>query len=56
MPSDRFRFGSSIALTVTSPVVVIPPNTPVQFTEVNSGEIVYLVVRIDPGKNLAPTH
>lgn len=37
-------------------VVVIPPNTPVQFTEINSGEIVYLVVRIDSQKLLAPVH
>jgi mannose-6-phosphate isomerase-like protein (cupin superfamily) len=37
-------------------VVVIPPNTPVQFTEVTSGQIVYLVVRIDPQKVLQPRH
>jgi mannose-6-phosphate isomerase-like protein (cupin superfamily) len=35
-------------------VVVIPPNTPVQVTEVNSGELVYLVVRVDPHKVLTP--
>lgn len=34
-------------------VIVVPPNTPVQFTEVNSAELVYLVVRIDPHKVLA---
>ena len=34
-------------------VIVVPPNTPVQFTEVNSSELVYLVVRIDPHKVLA---
>src|SRR6185312_9762509 len=33
-------------------VIVIPPNTPHQFTEVTSGEIVYLVVRVDPHKVL----
>ncbi len=33
-------------------VVVVPPNTPVQFTEVNSGELVYLVLRVDPHKVL----
>ena len=31
-------------------VVIIPPNTPIQFTEINSGELVYLVVRVDPHK------
>ena len=36
-------------------VVVVPPNTPVQFTEVNSAELVYLVVRVDPRKALATT-
>jgi mannose-6-phosphate isomerase-like protein (cupin superfamily) len=36
-------------------VVVVPPNTPVQFTEVNSSELVYLVVRVDPQKVLATT-
>ena len=35
-------------------VMVIPPNTPVQFTAVNSAELVYLVVRVDPQKLLAP--
>lgn len=34
-------------------VIVVPPNTPVQFTEVNSAQLVYLVVRIDPHKVLA---
>lgn len=34
-------------------VIVVPPNTPVQFTEINSGQLVYLVVRIDPHKVLA---
>ena len=34
-------------------VVIIPPNTPHQFTEVTSGEIVYLVVRVDPHKVLS---
>lgn len=34
-------------------VIVVPPNTPVQFTEVNSAELVYLVVRVDPHKVLA---
>ena len=33
-------------------VIIIPPNTPHQFTEVTSGEIVYLVVRVDPRKVL----
>jgi mannose-6-phosphate isomerase-like protein (cupin superfamily) len=33
-------------------VIIIPPNTPHQFTEVTSGEIVYLVVRVDPHKVL----
>jgi mannose-6-phosphate isomerase-like protein (cupin superfamily) len=36
-------------------VVIVPPNTPVQFTEINSGEIVYLVVQIDPHKVLTAT-
>jgi mannose-6-phosphate isomerase-like protein (cupin superfamily) len=36
-------------------VVVIPPNTPVQFTEINSGELVYLLVRVDPHKVLTAT-
>lgn len=34
-------------------VIVVPPNTAVQFTEVNSAELVYLAVRIDPHKVLA---
>ena len=34
-------------------VIVVPPNTPVQFTEVNSSELVYLVMRVDPHKVLA---
>src|SRR5579872_2272977 len=34
-------------------VIVVPPNTPVQFTEVNSAELVYLVVRVDSHKVLA---
>ncbi len=34
-------------------VIVVPPKTAVQFTEVNSAELVYLVVRIDPHKVLA---
>lgn len=34
-------------------VIVVPPNTPVQFTEVNSAELVYLVLRIDPHKVIA---
>lgn len=33
-------------------VIVVPPNTPVQFTEVNSAELVYLVLRVDPHKIL----
>jgi len=33
-------------------VIIIPPNTPHQFTEVTSGEIVYLVVRVDPRRVL----
>lgn len=33
-------------------VIVIPPNTPHTFTEINSDEIVYLVVRVDPHKVL----
>jgi mannose-6-phosphate isomerase-like protein (cupin superfamily) len=33
-------------------VIIIPPNTPHQFTEVTSSEIVYLVVRVDPRKVL----
>jgi mannose-6-phosphate isomerase-like protein (cupin superfamily) len=36
-------------------VMVIPPNTPVQFTAVNSAELIYLVVRVDPQKLLATT-
>ena len=34
-------------------VIVIPPNTPVQFTDVNSAELVYLVVRVDPANFVA---
>ncbi len=34
-------------------IVVVPPNTPVQFTEVNSGELVYLVVRVAPQEVLS---
>ena len=33
-------------------VVIIPPNTPHWFSEITSGEIVYLVVRVDPHKVL----
>jgi mannose-6-phosphate isomerase-like protein (cupin superfamily) len=33
-------------------VVVIPPNTPHWFSEITSGQIVYLVVRVDPNKVL----
>jgi len=33
-------------------VVVIPPNTPHWFSEINSDEVVYLVIRIDPHKVL----
>jgi len=36
----------------TGDVVVIPPNTPHWFSEINSDQIVYLVVRIDPHKVL----
>jgi mannose-6-phosphate isomerase-like protein (cupin superfamily) len=36
-------------------VVVVPPNTPVQFTEISSGELVYLVVKVDPHKVLTAT-
>ena len=36
-------------------VVIIPPNTPIQFTEINSGELVYLVVRVDPNKVITAT-
>lgn len=33
-------------------VVIIPPNTPHWFSEITTGQIVYLVVRIDPHKIL----
>ncbi len=33
-------------------VVIIPPNTPHWFSEITSGQIVYLVVRVDPHKIL----
>ncbi|HVH71919.1 MAG TPA: hypothetical protein VNB49_12500 [Candidatus Dormibacteraeota bacterium] len=33
-------------------VVIIPPNTPHWFSEITSGQIVYLVVRVDPHKVL----
>jgi mannose-6-phosphate isomerase-like protein (cupin superfamily) len=33
-------------------VVIIPPNTPHTFTSVDSDQIVYLVVRVDPNKVL----
>ena len=33
-------------------VVIIPPNTPHWFSEISSGQIVYLVVRVDPHKVL----
>ncbi len=33
-------------------VVVIPPNTPHWFSEINSDQVVYLVIRIDPHKVL----
>ena len=33
-------------------VVIIPPNTPHWWTEVNSDQVVYLVVRVDPHKVL----
>jgi len=33
-------------------VVVIPPNTPHRFSEINSDEIVYVLVRTDPHKVL----
>ena len=36
-------------------VVVIPPNTPHQFSEVASDGIVYLLIRVDPHKVLALT-
>ena len=36
-------------------VVVIPPNTPHQFSEVASDHIVYLLIRVDPHKVLALT-
>ena len=36
-------------------VVVIPPNTPHQFSEVGSDYIVYLLIRVDPHKVLALT-
>lgn len=36
-------------------VVIVPPNTPIQFTEINSGELVYLVVRVDPHKEITAT-
>ncbi len=36
----------------TGDVVVIPPNTPHWFSEINSDQIVYLVIRIDPHKVL----
>ena len=37
---------------VAGDVVVIPPNTPHWFSEINSDQIVYLVIRIDPHKVL----
>jgi mannose-6-phosphate isomerase-like protein (cupin superfamily) len=33
-------------------VIVIPPNTPHWFSEINSDQVVYLVIRIDPHKVL----
>ena len=33
-------------------VVVIPPNTPHWFSEINTDEVVYLVIRVDPHKVL----
>ena len=33
-------------------VVIIPPNTPHWFSEINSDQIVYLVIRVDPHKVL----
>jgi len=36
-------------------VVIIPPDTPIQFTEINSGELVYLVLRVDPHKVITAT-
>jgi mannose-6-phosphate isomerase-like protein (cupin superfamily) len=37
---------------VAGDVVIIPPNTPHWFSEINSDQIVYLVIRIDPHKVL----
>ena len=33
-------------------VVIIPPNTPHWFSEINSDRVVYLVIRVDPHKVL----
>jgi mannose-6-phosphate isomerase-like protein (cupin superfamily) len=33
-------------------VIVIPPNTPHWFSEINTDEVVYLVIRVDPHKVL----
>lgn len=43
--------GASRTMTVGD-VVVIPPNTPHWFSSIDSDDIVYLVIRVDPNKIL----
>jgi hypothetical protein len=44
--------GGTSRHVVAGDVVVIPPNTPHWFSEIESDQIVYLVIRVDPHKVL----
>jgi mannose-6-phosphate isomerase-like protein (cupin superfamily) len=47
----RIDGGQSVRLSVGD-VVVVPPNTPHWFSDIESDQIVYLVIRIDPHRVL----
>ena len=47
------KIGGGVSRTMTAgDVVIIPPNTPHWFSAIESDDIVYLVIRIDPHKVL----
>jgi quercetin dioxygenase-like cupin family protein len=47
------KLGGGVSRTMTAgDVVIIPPNTPHWFSAIESDDIVYLVIRIDPHKVL----